>query len=406
MNKQLPLALLLAMTACKSTATGPATFGDDVAFLRQHVETIVLSDAQGEAQVAIVPAYQGRVMTSTAGGAAGRSHGWVNRELIASGKFADHINVFGGEDRFWIGPEGGQFSVFFAPGAKFELSDWYTPAPLDTEPFTLVEHSNDRALFRRRFQLANFSGTKFDVEVTREIRLRDVRQVLAAMRVELPTGVRGVAFESVNTLSNAGKQSWTKARGLLSIWILGMFNASKASTVIVPFEKGSESVRGRVVNDEYFGKVPAERLRVLDEAGVLLFTADARCRSKIGLGPKRAQDVLGSWDAEHQVLTLVQYSLPRSPAPYVNSLWKLQDDPYGGDVVNSYNDGPSTPGGKGFGNFYELETSSPALELAPGAQATHAHRTVHLVGDERALAAIAKRVLGVDLAELAGAAKP
>jgi hypothetical protein len=25
-----------------------------------------------------------------------------------------HINVFGGEDRFWLGPEGGQFSIFFA----------------------------------------------------------------------------------------------------------------------------------------------------------------------------------------------------------------------------------------------------------------------------------------------------
>ncbi|MBI5363639.1 MAG: hypothetical protein HZA53_10710 [Planctomycetes bacterium] len=385
------------MTACKSTATGPATFGDDVAFLRQHVETIVLSDAMGEAQVALVPAYQGRVMTSTADGASGRSHGWVNRELIASRKFADHNNVFGGEDRFWIGPEGGQYSVFFGPGAKFELADWYTPPAIDTEPFDLIEKASDRALFRRRFQLANCSGTKFDVEVTRSIRLRDAKEVLAAMRVELPSGVRGVAFESENTLVNLGRDAWTKERGLLSIWILGMFNASKASTVVVPFEPGPESALGRVVNDEYFGKVPAERLRVLADAGVLLFTADAQCRSKLGVGPKRAKDVLGSWDAENKVLTLVQYSLPRPAGEYVNSLWKLQDEPYGGDVVNSYNDGPSTPGGKGFGNFYELETSSPALALAPGGRATHRHTTVHLVGDERALAGIAERVLGMDL---------
>jgi hypothetical protein len=35
--------------------------------------------------------------------------GWINRKLIASRKIQPHINVFGGEDRFWIGPEGGQF---------------------------------------------------------------------------------------------------------------------------------------------------------------------------------------------------------------------------------------------------------------------------------------------------------
>ena len=67
-------------------------------------------------------------MTSTAGGDAGLSFGWINRELIASGKMQPHMNAFGGEDRFWMGPEGGQFSIFFAKGAKFEFADWFTPA--------------------------------------------------------------------------------------------------------------------------------------------------------------------------------------------------------------------------------------------------------------------------------------
>ena len=80
-------------------------------------------------------------MTSTAGGDAGLSFGWINRELIASGKLQPHINVFGGEDRFWLGPEGGQFSIFFAKGAKFELADWFTPAAIDTLPFQVVSQS-------------------------------------------------------------------------------------------------------------------------------------------------------------------------------------------------------------------------------------------------------------------------
>jgi hypothetical protein len=44
--------------------TGEKTFGQDVEFLQQHVDTIVLRGDTGAAQVAVVPAYQGRVMTS------------------------------------------------------------------------------------------------------------------------------------------------------------------------------------------------------------------------------------------------------------------------------------------------------------------------------------------------------
>ncbi|MBK7874939.1 MAG: hypothetical protein IPJ77_04180 [Planctomycetes bacterium] len=409
-TKLLGLSTLLVMSsiACKSTQppSGPTTFGDDLAFLQKHADTIVLSDAKGEAQVAIVPAFQARVMTSTSGGASGLSHGYLHRERIASKTPTPHINVFGGEDRFWIGPEGGQFSVFFAPGARFELADWHTPAPIDSEAFDVVETAADHAIFRKRMGLTNWSGTTFDLEVTREVRLRDPSQVLATMRVELPAGVRGVAFESLNSVVNLGKTAWKKDTGLLSIWILGMFPASPAATVVVPFQTGTESIRGPIVNDEYFGKIPADRLRVKHDEGLLLFRADARHRSKLGVGPKRAHDVLGSWDAKSGVLTIVQYSLPKPPGEYVNSLWKHQDDPYGGDVVNSYNDGPSTPGRAGFGNFYELETSSPALALRPGERANHAHRTLHLSGDQAGLERIAKSVLGVHLGELASVAKP
>jgi hypothetical protein len=114
-------------------------FAEDVAFLRRHVDTIVLES--GEAKVAVVPAYQGRVMTSTTG--ARGSFGWLNKETIAEGilagaeaegKLQSHIHVFGGEERFWLGPEGGQFGVYFPPGAAFDFDSWKTPAPIDTEP--------------------------------------------------------------------------------------------------------------------------------------------------------------------------------------------------------------------------------------------------------------------------------
>ncbi len=387
----------LVLAACHSPPErGNGTFASDVEFLREHVQTLVLTSPTG-AKVAVVPAYQGRVMTSMVGGGRPDSFGWINRDLIASGKFVEHINVFGGEDRFWLGPEGGQFSVFFKPGSKFDLTDWQTPAPIDSEPFELVDSTADSARFRQQFDLTNRSGTRFRVAVGREVRIRDANEVLTRLGVEPAVGVHAVCFETVNTVQNAGQNAWQKDSGLLSIWILGMFNASPASTVLVPFVNGPERYHGPVVNDEYFGKVPADRLYVDQDRSLITFRADARHRGKIGVGPKRAKPVMGSWDAARGVLTLVEFTLPVDARDYVNSLWKLQDEPYAGDVVNSYNDGPSTPGGLGFGNFYELESSSPALALAPGAIATHTHRTTHLVGPRPALAAIAQHVLGAEL---------
>lgn len=389
---------MITATSCVGPKTSGPTFGDDVAFLRKHVDVIVLADASGDARVALVPAWQGRVMTSSARGDKGTSFGWVNRALIAKGEPQRHINVFGGEDRFWLGPEGGQFSIFFAPGARFDIEDWYTPAPIDTEPYDVVESTSDTAVFRKKIELTNYSGTKFNLTAKRAIRLLDARESLMGLGVKLPDGVHAVALESVNSIMNTGASAWTKETGLLSIWILGMLNASPTTTVVIPFKKGPESELGPIVNAGYFGRVPPDRLQVKDE--VILFRADAKYRSKIGLGPRRAKPILGSYDATNQVLTIVQYTRPKAAAEYVNSMWEIQKHPFKGDVINSYNDGPAKPGMPQFGEVYELESSSPALALAPKEVATHIHRTIHIQGRERDLDKIARQLLGIGLAEI------
>jgi hypothetical protein len=382
-------------------AQAAGTFGDDLEFLRKHKDVVVLSDKTGQAQVCVVPAYQGRVMTSTAQGASGASFGWVNRELIASGQTQPHMNALGGEDRFWLGPEGGQFSIFFAKGVPFDLDHWFTPASLDTEPFQVVSQDTDRVICGRSIQLENYSGTKFSLEVRREVRLISAADSLAQIGVTLGKDVNSVAFESVNSIKNTGPQPWKKDTGLLSIWILGMFNASPQSTVVVPFEKGPQSARGVAVNDTYFGKVPADRLVVKE--GVLFFKAYANYRSKIGLSARRAKPLLASYDAASRTLTFVQFTLPAGATEYVNSMWKLQDDPFSGDVANSYNDGPAQPGAKQMGRFFELESSSPALALGPGQSATHVHKTIHMQGPDTALDAMARAAIGVSLDEIKGA---
>ena len=84
------------------------TFGYDVDFLKKYRETVILE--QGASMLAICPEYQGRVMTSSSAGLEGLSYGWLNYDLIKSGEILEHINPVGGEDRFWLGPEGGQMS--------------------------------------------------------------------------------------------------------------------------------------------------------------------------------------------------------------------------------------------------------------------------------------------------------
>ena len=389
-------ALVNACICLAFAATAAAAqFGEDVAFLEKHTRVVLLTGPGGRGKVAVVPAWQGRVMTSTDGGDQGASYGWLNRALIAARKTLPHFTPYGGEDRVWLGPEGGQFSVFFAKGAAFDLDHWQTPLPLDTEPFEIVSQSHDRVAFRRRFPLVNYSGTRFEVQLDREIRLMPAAGAAQALGVPLPAGVSLVAYESVNRLTNAGKAPWTASTGLLSLWILGMYNATPDTTIAIPIRPGPEAQLGPRVNADYFGPVPPDRLVAGEKT--IFFRGDGKFRSKIGINPKRAMPVLGSYDDKAGVLTLVQYTLPSAPARYVNSQWKLQQDPFSGDVVNSYSDD-----GK-MGAFYELESSSPAAALAPGAAIEHVHRTIHLRGPKTALDRIAVAVLGVSLDRIATA---
>ena len=400
------MGLLLTLAAVSGCATGGSesakqSFGDDLAFLQKHTEVVVLKDDSGRGQVVVLPEMQGRVMTSTANGLAGLSFGWINRELIASGRILEHMNAFGGEDRFWMGPEGGQFSIFFEKGVPFDLDHWYTPASIDTEPWEVELKSSKSVALRKTTRLKNYSGYVFDVRIDREVRVIEPRQAAKMLGIAPASGVSMVAYESNNKMANVGEQPWVKETGLLSIWILGMFNPSPTTTIVIPFVEGPEERLGPIVNDAYFGKVPADRLVVKD--GVMFFSGDGQYRSKIGLSPRRARDMLGSYDATNNVLTLVQYNKPAGARDYVNSMWELQEEPFAGDVVNSYNDGPPEPGAKPMGPFCELETSSPAAALAPGQSILHTHRTFHFTGQEAELDAIAQATLGVSLAEIKSA---
>jgi hypothetical protein len=381
----------------KTNDTATGSFGHDLEFLNQYKETIVLSDSQSQAQVVIIPGWQARVMTSTASGNEGFSFGWINYKLISSGKKTPHINAFGGEERLWLGPEGGQFSIYFAKGLKQEFSNWFVPAELDTVGFDLVSKSKSRANFKKFFKLVNYSGTELNIGIERTISLLDRKSIGESIGITLPDSISSVAYQSENVLNNLGNNAWTKETGMLSIWMLSMLNPSPEVTIFIPYYIRDENKAVKIVHDDYFGKVPPDRLIV--ENGIIYFKADGKYRSKIGIPPQRASEFSGSYDAQRKALTLLWCDLPKGRTDYVNSKWEIQKDPFSGDAINAYNDGPVEDGTQ-MGPFYELESSSPAANLKPGEQLTHTQRIFHFTGNEADLSRITEKIFGVSLKEI------
>lgn len=406
----LPTSLAVAvLTACQSITSSEkmtsdstvapissrfaeGSFGYDVDFLRKTRNALLLMAPDNDsAQVVLVPALQGRVMTSTAGGPAGRSYGWMNYDLLRSGEFKPHINPYGGEERLWLAPEGGQFSVYFKPGEPFDFAHWQTPALLDTVAFEVKEATKTRVVFTKKATLTNHGGTELRFDIIRTVRTLSRADVRKLLGVQPGRGVKAVAYESSNELKNIGTD-WQTDSGLLAVWILGMMNASPTTTIVVPVQPDAS---GKIaLTDDYFGKVPAERLRVGEKA--LFFKGDGKMRTKIGVGPGSTKGRAGSFDGT--VLTLIQFDVdPRGQ--YLKSTWERHENPFGGDAFNSYNDGPNETGNQ-MGQLYELESTSPTRALKTGERLTHRHRTFHFEGDRAGLDALARAVLGVGLAEI------
>lgn len=356
----------------------------DKEFLRKHLDIIEL--AQGQQKLLVSAALQGRVMTSTANGDEGYSFGWINYDLIASGKTLPHCNNWGGEDRFWLGPEGGQFSLFFRKGTTFAFGEWQTPALIDTETWELVQHTASTASFQKTALLENCSGTRLSCRLHRKV-------ILEPSPETLPEGIQAICFRSENSLTNTGQSAWTPETGMPSIWMLGQFIPSEKNTLIIPYRPSDKAV----INDRYFGKIGDDRLK--NTGKILLFKGDGKKRGKIGVPPEMALPVAGAYDASNNTLTIIRFSIPAGENAYVNSMWEYQQEPFCGDVLNAYNDGPLEDGSI-MGPFYELESSSPAAALLPGETLTHIHSTSHYTGNRQALAQIARKALGIELDDI------
>lgn len=376
------------------SSSDKGTFGYDINFLKQYQEVILLTSPDNpNAQIAVVPGYQGRIMTSTSNGNQGSSYGWINYDLIQKETYTPHMNAFGGEDRFWLSPEGGQYSVYFEKGKDFTYENWQTPAIIDTASYDVVEQTESSTTFQKKAVLTNYLGHLLEFEINRKVNVLSKTEIQKTLQLDNLSTLNVVGYESVNSITNQG-QDWNPEKGMIGIWILGMFQPTPQTTIIVPFtSKISEKLQ---LTSDYFGAIPEDRLKITNQT--ILLKADGEYRSKIGLSPLSAKPIAGSYDAGKGILTIVQYDLD-AEAKYLKSTWQLHDEPFGGDALNAYNDGPLEDGSK-MGPFYELESSSPGRPLKNGESLVHTHRTFHFEGDPSILSKISESLLGISIENL------
>jgi len=369
------------------------SFGYDADFLQQKDSTlIILKSEDGLSQVIVSPKFQAKVFTSSADGLNGKSFGWVNYKAF-DGPVDEHMNAYGGEDRLWLGPEGGVFSLYFKPGTKMEFANWKTPAPIDTEAWTLVSSDAASVAMSKDMSLINYAGTPLNIKADRSVTLIGQSDVNTDLGITLSPAIKSVAFRTVNSLTNTGQNAWDEKTGAPCMWNLDMFMPSEACTIVVPY---NNDATGKVATTDYFGEIAKDRINYRD--GVLFFKADGKSRGKLGIPPARVKNVAGSYDAANNVLTIVKYDI-NSSGKYLNQEWRTDREPFSGDAMNAYNDGPLQDGSQ-MGPFYEIESVSPAAFLKPGEKLTHNHNVYHFTGDKAALSEIAKKVLGKSVEEI------
>jgi len=376
------------------TEDSPNNFLQDKKFLEKFDPQLVeLSTEDKQAKVLVSPKYQGKVFTSTAEGDNGESFGWINYEAF-EGPLDKHMNAYGGESRLWLGPEGNRYSLFFEPGKKMEFDNWHTPAAIDHEPWKKTKAGPREISMTKSTSIANYQGTEFKLKIHRTIALLEKEEILknTALTTDV-SSIKMVGYTTINSIQNTGDFQWTQETGAPCLWVLDMFRPS-AETTIVLLLKPNETKEGLTTN--YFGEIPEERIAITNK--YLFLKADGQSRGKVGVSPERGLPMAASYDHLNKVLTITTFNIS-SELPYLNQEWNTEADPFKGDAVNAYNDGPLEDGSQ-MEPFYELESVSPGAFLSPGKSMEHFHNVYHFTGNENALDEITRQLLGISIAEI------
>ena len=400
--------MCLVLSACSEFAGKPKEsspvnktagkeFQYDVDFLMQYDSAIIVLNEDDDAKVLVSPKYQAKVLTSTAEGMNGTSFGWINYKAFTAPVDA-HMNGFGGENRFWLGPEGGKFSLFFAKGKEMTFANWKTPEPFDIGAWEVTDRSNHAVTMPKNMKLVNYAGTELKLNAKRTIEILKRSRIAELLGEEINDSLNAVGYVALNSITNTGNFTWNETTGMPCIWMLDMFTPSDETVIIVPYKNTNDS-SVKIATTDYFGEISTDRISYQNNA--VLFRADGKKRGKLGLAPARAKPFAGSYDPLSGILTITMFDI-NSTGRYLNQEWNTNKPPFSGDAVNAYNDGPLADGTQ-MGPFFEIESVSPAAFLAPGTNMTHNHFVFHFTGSKYSLDRISRKTLGISLAEIEAA---
>lgn len=388
-KKCLFLALIVLLSCHKEEQPeqlGPDSFGYALDRVNEVDKSILLSE--GDAQILVSPAFQGRVLTSTSKGLGGRSYGWLNYQAIEQSKEKGVKKSFGGEDRLWLAPLGSKYSLYYGQN-EIAQENWQVPALTDTVSFNSISRTQRSATFKKRATVANNIGTAFDIDIYREIRLFTKKEIVEELGIKLAHTVSFVGFQSQSTIKNIG-EDWDQSKGLIAPWSLGMFPGNSGSIAIFPFTTAPDD---SLKVEKYLAELDQDRLKVVDS--VVCFKTDGSFRSKIGLKSKYTVPAIGNYDAINNVLTIVTFSFDSS-AKFLSCTETSEPVLFDGDVVNSYNNSAN----EGQPTFFELESAAPGRVLKTGESISHTHNTFHFEGPIEELDLISKKILKCSLLNL------
>ncbi|MCH5599164.1 hypothetical protein MKP09_15230 [Niabella ginsengisoli] len=188
------------------------------------------------------------------------------------------MNAYGGEDRLWLGPEGGKYSLFFKPGVNMVFDEWHTPPAIDTEAWTKETQTDQSVSMSKKASLLNYTGATLEMRLERLIEILPKVNVEEALGITIKNGINQVGFKTVNTIVNIGKDEWNEKTGMPCLWSLDMFNPSEQCIIVIPYE---ENASGKIATTDYFGEIAKDRIKMKD--GILYFKADGKSRGKLGL---------------------------------------------------------------------------------------------------------------------------
>lgn len=368
------------------TISRPDNFAEDITFLREFAQPAVLKDSTSKSAIAIIPAWQGRVITSSVE-ENGRSFGWLNYSTIENGK-ADEFSTYGGEDRFLLGPEPTPVIDTTVSENGDAVTKHATPPALpSTRTLQQVSSAKGITVLEGAIGIQSKNGNTLHTSVSRTISLLSRRDLHNYLGADIHRSMRAVGFHSDNIIINSGDHRWDTAYGTTSIRIRGVFPVTQASIAIIPLRPG-----GTVENS---AALPKERFLIKNN--IAFFRADGNLSAEIGVKQQSALNYVGLYDPEREVLTVVQFTLPRNPAFYLGET--MEDNR--AEVLTIRNNGPENPYARG--RFMEIQSASPAALLKPKGRMQHFHRTIHLQGSEKHLGEITKKLFGVTVKELKAA---